>query len=268
MLGAIIGDLAGSIYEYEQIKNVKPVQIKNIIEASSFYSDDTILTTAIADAILNKKDYGDTLREWALRYQNYKPDHKPYFKTTFSPNFTKWANSNDVGSSSGNGAMMRVSPVGFLFDTEKDVIENARLATIPSHNSEDAVIGATLVALIIFYARNGMNKDEIIQKLNIEIKEPNIKQFNFTCNDSIDVCLYSLFNSKSFEDSIRLAISFGGDTDTNACIVGSMAEALYGISPQLKKLAISKLPNDINKILNQYNQAMAEKINNYKTISS
>ena len=89
MLGAIIGDLAGSIYEYEQFisKQAKPVKINNIIDNNAFYSDDTILTVAIADAILNKMDYGIKLKEYALRFSNYKPNFTPYFSTPFSPNF-------------------------------------------------------------------------------------------------------------------------------------------------------------------------------------
>jgi ADP-ribosylglycohydrolase len=111
MLGAIIGDLAGSIYEYEQIFKVKPVEVDNIIEENSFISDDTILTIAIADAIINKVDYGDKLREYALNYGDKVPQDIPYFKTMFSPNFLKWAKSNTKGESMGNGAMMRISPV-------------------------------------------------------------------------------------------------------------------------------------------------------------
>ena len=141
--------------------------------------------------------------------------------------------------------MMRVSPVGYLFNTEEDVIKNSYLATTPSHNSKDAINAAQIIALIIFYARNGMTKQDIINKLNLKIVKPNLNKFNYTCSDTIDLCLYSFFNSNSFEDSIRLAISFGGDTDTNACIVGSMAEAMFGISKELKEKAnLSKQISD------------------------
>ena len=257
MFGAIIGDLAGSIYEYSQIKSTTPINMQQVIEPESFISDDSILTVAIADAILNKKDYGDSLKYWTNKYANYLPDVKPYFQTSFSPNFIKWANSNCQGTSSGNGAMMRISPVGFLFDSEEDVIKNARLATIPSHNSEDAIIAATLIALIIFHARHGMSKEDIIKKLNIDIKKPTITKFNYTCADTIDVCLYSFFNSNSFEECIKTALSFGGDTDTNACITASMAEALYGVPKHLKEQAISKLPIDFLPIIADYQNKIA-----------
>jgi ADP-ribosyl-[dinitrogen reductase] hydrolase len=249
MLGAIIGDLAGSIYEFEQFNKVKKITIKNIIEKDSFYSDDTILTIAIADAIINKKDYGEMLKRYAIKYENAIPRDIPYFKTMFSPSFTSWAKGNGQGTSIGNGAMMRISPVGFLFNNESEIIENVYLATSPSHNTKESIDCATKVALIIFYARRGLSKKDIISKLNLEIKAPNITKFNYSCIDTIDVCLYSLFNSNSFEESIKKAISFGGDTDTNACIVGGMAEAMFGISNELKQKALSKLPDEFKKIL-------------------
>ena len=190
-------------------------------------------------------------KEYALKYMEYKPDFKPYFKTTFSPNFTKWAKGDFIGTSSGNGAMMRVSPIGYLFNNEKDIIDNVSLATTPSHNDKTAINNASIVALIIYYARMGMNKKEIISKLNLNISKPQIETFNYTCADTLDVCLYSLFNAQNFEDSIRLRISFGGDTDTNACIVGSMAEAMYGIPEYLKKQALDKLPSEFIDVLNK-----------------
>ena len=259
MYGAIIGDLAGSIYEFGQIKQISPVEINNVIEPESFVSDDSILTMAIADAILNKKDYAESLREWGKKYIDHHPNHKPYFKTVFSPGFTNWILGNGKGTSAGNGAMMRISPVGYLFETEEDVIKNARLATITSHNNEDAVIAATLVSLIIFYARNGMKKEDIIKNLNIDIREPKIEKFNYTCADTVDVCLYSLFTSNSFEEAIKTTISFGGDTDTNACIVGSMAEAMYGIPEKLKQDMMPHLPLDFLSVLADYENYIKNK---------
>lgn len=251
MIGAIIGDLAGSIYEFGQFKKLEPVKIKNIIEENSFISDDTILTVAIADAILNKKPYEERLKYYAKKYGNMIPKNIPYFKTMFSQGFTKWANSNEQGTSQGNGAMMRISPVGYLFDRESDVIENARLATIPSHNSPEAIKCASIIALIIFYARKGYAKDEILDKLNVHIKKPRLERANYTCGETIDVCLYSLFNSNSFEESIKKVLSFGGDTDTNACIVGSMAEAMFGIPEALKEKARAKLPQEFKEIIDK-----------------
>lgn len=132
MLGSIIGDLAGSVYEYGQFQNFSPVTPKNLIEKDAFFSDDSILTIAVLDSILSGESYEKKLKEYATKYQNYRPNVKAYFQNSFSPSFIKWAKGNYVGSSIGNGAMMRISSVGYLFDTEKEVLENARLATIPS----------------------------------------------------------------------------------------------------------------------------------------
>ena len=251
MYGAIIGDLAGSVYEYDQTKNIKSINISQLIDSKSFYSDDTILTIAIAEAILNDRDYDKYLRYYINKYSTYKPDFKPYFKTPFSPSIIKWAKGNYIGTSIGNGAMMRISPVGYLFNNEEDVIENARLATIPSHNSIEAIDCATKVALIIFYLRNGLSLDEIYKKLNIQTSYTQFNRFNTTCNETINNCLYVLYNSNGFEDSIKRVIYYGGDTDTNACIVGSMAEALYGIDDELIIEANKKIPNEFVRVLSK-----------------
>lgn len=242
MWGAIIGDIAGSIYEYNQFNNTKPVEVDEIMPEKSFYSDDTILTVAIADAILHDRDYEKYLKQYAIKYGKYLPEVKDYFPTVFSPGFTKWTEGQKEGNSKGNGAMMRISPVGYMFNTEKEVTENSRLATIPSHNDEESIECAKVVALIILYARKGYPKEEIIKKLNIELKYKPFEKFNSTCGATIDNCLYALFTSNNFNESIQKVISYGGDTDTNAAIVGSMAEAMYGIDNKLIEKAKTKLP--------------------------
>lgn len=249
MWGAIIGDLAGSIYEYGQIKKISEIKIESIITDRSFYSDDTILTIAILEAILHNKNYDYYLRKYIDLYKNYKPNFNPYFKTSFSPSLIQWSNSNEIGNSSGNGAMMRISPIGYLFNSEEEIIQNARLATIPSHNSKEAINCATIIAMIIYLARKKNSKPEIISKLNLNFSYSTFEKFNSTCYKTIDNCLYALFTSMDFEKSIRKVISFGGDTDTNACIVGSMAEALYGIDKYLIDYCKEKIPNNFIKII-------------------
>lgn len=242
MYGAIIGDLAGSIYEFEQTKNIKNISTDIIIPKNGFYSDDTILTIAILDAILNKKDeyidYDKYLRDYINKYRDYHPDFSPYFPNPFSPGLMEWAKKEGVvGESKGNGAMMRISSVGYLFNTETEVVENAKLATSPSHNSEEAINCATTIAQIIFYFRQGMSKEWVFNKLNLTSTYTPFTSFNYTCSKTIGNCLYALYNSTSFEDAILKTLYLGGDTDTNAAIVGSMAEALYGIPKELKQQA-------------------------------
>ena len=249
MLGAIYGDKAGSIYEFNQTNKIENINPKELILPNSFYSDDTIETIAVIDAIINNRNYEETLRKYILDNIDYKPDFEPYFKTSFSPGTIKWAKGNGRSDSIGNGAMMRISPVGYLFNSEKDVIENARLVTIPSHNSKDAVEAATIIALMIYYFRNGSTKDEVFQKLNLLVKYEPFTKFNTTCKETLENCLYAIYNSNSFEDSIRKTLLMGGDTDTNCCIVGSVAESLYGMSNIQKEEAILGLPNEYMKIL-------------------
>ena len=181
--------------------------------------------------------------------EGYKPNYKPYFKTSFSLGTIKWAKGIGRNDSIGNGAMMRISPVGYLFDNENDVIENSRLVTIPSHNSKEAIESATIISLMIYYFRNGLSKEEVFQKLNLLIKYEPFTKFNTTCRETIGNCLYAIYNSTSFEDAIRKTLLMGGDTDTNCCIVGSVAESMYGMTESQRDDAIEGLPNKYVKIL-------------------
>ena len=248
-LGAIYGDKAGSIYEFEQFKSIKTINPHSLILPNSFYSDDTIETIAVIDAIVNNKDYEQTLREYILNNVEYRPNFKPYFKNSFSPGTIKWAKGIGKNDSIGNGAMMRISPVGYLFNTEEEVVENARLATIPSHNSEEAIYCATTIALMIYYFKNGLNKEEVYKKLELQAHYIPFTKFNMTCGTTIGNCLYAIYNSSSFEDAIRKTLVMGGDTDTNACVVGSVVEAIYGITNEQKLIAMKDLPSDYVKIL-------------------
>lgn len=141
--------------------------------------------------------------------------------------------------------------MGFMFDTEKEVIENAKLATIPSHNSIEAIDSATKIALIIFYFRKGLSKEEVFNKLQIDVKYEPFKRFNVTCDETLNNCLYAFYNSISFEDAIKKVICLGGDTDTNACIVGSLAEALYGVTDELIEAVNSKIPDEFKNVLSK-----------------
>lgn len=249
MYGAIIGDLAGSIYEYSQLKKIKPINIGKIIENNAFYSDDTILTIAILDAIQNNRDYDRYLKTYINRYSGYMPNFSPYFKTSFSPGLLKWAKNESQGLSCGNGAMMRISPIGYLFNTEEEIIKNVKLATIPSHNCEEAIDSATTIALMIHYFKKGFSKNDVYKKLNLEVKYVPFEKFNTTCHETLGNCLYVLYNCKSFEDAMRLTLLMGGDTDTNCAIVGSVAEAIYGINSNLKAQAENKIPDEFIKVL-------------------
>ena len=239
MLGAIIGDLAGSIYEYDQIKKVHQIKVENIIEDNAFFSDDSILTIAILDAILSNKNYESKLKEYGKKYETYLPEYKPYFNTVFSPGFSKWVNGDYIGNSMGNGAMMRISPVGYLFDTKEEVLENARLATIPSHNDEISIKSAQTIALIIYYFKKGYSKNEVIEMMNLIIKKPVIDKFNYTCKDTLDLCLYSIFTSNTTDNQNISSLTHNNNINIpTVSISNSNSTGMFGnIGGKIKSLA-------------------------------
>lgn len=245
MLGCLIGDLAGSVFEYAQTKRVSSVECDRFIPEGAFFSDDTILTVAVCDAILNSASYESKIKEYIKIFEEYHPDAKEYFDTAFSPALVNWARGGSMGHSRGNGAMMRVSPVGYLFDTEEEVALNAELATIPSHDSEEAKDCAKIVALMILYFRQGKSKDEVFDLLHLPLEPVKLTSFNSLCYDTLPVVLHAIYHGRNFEDCIMLARSFGGDTDTNCAITGSIAEAIYGVPQSLKIWALSKIPKEL-----------------------
>ena len=244
MLGAIIGDLAGSVYEYDEFKGksrcLDVLTKDNLIEEDSFYSDDTILTIAILDAVLNGLDYETVLREYGLKYYKNVPKTRAnHFKYMFSPDFIKWCKGEKEGNSIGNGALMRVSPIGYLFDDLGVILRETEKATIPSHNSDLAIKMAKKLNEIIYLGRKG----NFISDINYNFVNLSYKKFDSTCL-VLDKCFLALCGSKSFEEAVRRAISLGGDTDTVGAITGSMAEAYFEIPLDLKEKTLEKLPKE------------------------
>lgn len=255
MLGAIIGDIAGSYYEVLEIQEKKnnkknrsyEERIKILDEKiplftnSSSVTDDSILTCAIYDAIRNDKDYEKYLKEYGLREISLGCDQ--YGRSRFGKGFVDWLENKKEGNSFGNGAAMRISPVGYFFETLEEVKTESKKATIPSHNHEESIKAAEAVAVSIFLLRKGMTKEELktyLEKnyydLNYDLEDLQRNySFSSKASNSVPQALYIFSISNSFEDSIRKAISIGGDADTIAAIVGSLSEAYYGISEELKK---------------------------------
>lgn len=273
MLGSIIGDIIGSIYEVKEIEAIKNnkdkkrsynerIEILNqdtsLFTVDCSYTDDSILTIAIADAILNNKEYEECLRYYGLKELNLGLD--VYGRSRFGSGFVKWLQSNEQGDSFGNGSAMRISPIGYLFDTEKEIKENVIKATIPSHNNIDAIKGAEAVAMSIYMARCGRLKEEIkdyiekkYYKLDFNLEDlQNNYRFSSKCSNSVPQALFCFFESTNFEDAIRKSISIGGDSDTIACIVGGISEAYYGIPETIKKEVSKYIPSYIKIIIKQF----------------
>lgn len=271
MLGAIIGDVAGSYYEVLEVKAIRESSLKRrsyedrikildksipLFTENSSYTDDTVLTVAIMDSLLKDKDYEYYLRKYGKDEIELGKDK--YGRSRFGKGFISWLNNESVGNSFGNGASMRVSPIGFYYDRMENVMNEASASSKPSHDTNEARIGACAVASAINLARRGRTKKEIKEyieciyayNLNFDL-ETLQREYTFKSNtrDSVPVAIYAFLCSDSFEDAIRKSLSIGGDSDTIAAIAGSISEAFYGIPIEIKNEVMSYIPTKYKKII-------------------
>lgn len=271
MLGAIIGDIAGSTYEVEEVKSLKNNEVDYerrikildtdipLFNEESSYTDDSVLTAAIANALLTDKDYYKHLKEFGLREINLGLDK--YGRSRFGKGFTEWLKGDGIGYSYGNGCAMRISPIANYYNSIDEIITETRKATFTSHCSFEAEDMSELVSICIYLCRLKKDK-EFIKKYFSNLYgyrftyslEDLQKNYKFTSNaiDSVPQAVFCFLKSNSFEDAIRKAISIGGDSDTIAAITGSIAEAYYGIDDELIKKAEKYLPEYIINIVNQF----------------
>jgi len=250
MIGAIIGDIAGSLYEFA---NTHDYNFPMFARGAN-YTDDTICTVAVADAILSKTSYRYKLLEWCRRY--------PHPMGAYGGSFNAWLHSPDPQpyNSFGNGAAMRVSPVGFAFSSAEDVRREATASAECSHNHEQGILGANVIAQTIALLR--LHKDKRYAK-EMAIKcygddyasrLPKQGVFDETCQGCVPLALHLFDMSVSFEDAIRIAVSYGGDSDTLGAIVGGLAQAYYGVPDDMKEKALSYLPDDMLNVVLKFNE--------------
>ena len=250
MLGAIAGDIAGSIYERAPVKT----KTFPVIGDNSTYTDDSVLTVAVAEVLLTGGDYAATFQRYYHNYPN----------RGYGDGFKRWVRASgprDFRSTS-NGAAMRISPVGWAFDTLEEVLEEARRCTIVSHNHVDSIKAAQAVTSAVFLARTGKPREEIRNYLekhfhyNLKRKLVNIRpdyHFDVSCMGSVPEAIIAFLEAENTEDAIRNAISLGGDSDTMACIAGAIAEAYFGEVPDLLNSAIRNcLPAEFMKIITTF----------------
>lgn len=261
MIGAIIGDIAGSVYECNPIKT----EDFELFSDNSGFTDDTVLTMAIFEAldgiksknIKNEKEkkiiYAMMLKEYALKY----PD------AGYGGSFRRWiaSYSYEPYGSFGNGSAMRVSPVAYFFDSEEEILNEARITAEVTHNHVGGVKGVQATAIAIYFARKGKDKEFIKNYIeekfgyNLSRKLEEIRptyKFDETCQGSVPESIIAFLESKSFEDAIRKAVSLGGDSDTMACISGAIAEAYYkDIPEEIINKAKHKLPNVLIEVLDK-----------------
>lgn len=228
MLGAIAGDIIGSLHENLQTKR----KDFRLFTPLSIYTDDTVLTVAVANALLTGKDYGSTIKAYARRHplRGYGPK---FLLWMFSPSIRPY-------NSLGNGSAMRVSPVAHAFKTEEEVLEHAKRSAECTHNHPEGIKGAQATALAVFMARNKASKADIRTAVSnrygydLSRRIDDIRpayRINLTCPGSVPEAITAFLDSENFEDAIRNAVSLGGDADTQAAIAGSIAEPFYGGIP-------------------------------------
>ncbi len=258
MLGAIIGDIAGSRWEFNPTRDYN----FTLFSEHNDFTDDTICTLAIADAVLNNGDYSEALHQWCNQY--------PHPMGGYGARFASWVRSSNPQpfTSYGNGAAMRVSPVAWAAKSREEVLRLARRTAECTHNHSEGIKGAHATAIAIydcakFFAENTViNKETITQALqgvvefsnyNINIDKSAVENvFDETCQGTVPVALWIVTNSTSFEDAIRQAVSLGADADTLAAIVGSIAEAIWGIPQDMKERALEYLPNSMKNIIETF----------------
>lgn len=251
MLGAIAGDVIGSVYEHHNVLNKQ----FELFSTEACFTDDTVLTVALADTILHGTPYLENLIMYYHRYPN----------AGFGGYFLRWVDSGDKRpyNSFGNGSAMRVSPVGFAFDDLDRVLQEAEKSASVTHNHPEGIKGAQATASAIWHARQKHEKMEIKSYIEttfgydlsrrIDDIRPSY-QYNETCQGSVPEALIAFLESTDFEDAIRNAISIGGDSDTLACITGGIAEAFYGGVPRtILDFVYGKLDEPLKQIINQFN---------------
>ena len=253
MLGAIIGDIVGSRFEFRNNKSKEFELFNN----KCTFTDDTVMTLAIAKAILNSKsDYSD-LSSLSIKYMQEVGRNYP--SCGYGGSFGLWVFSNNPKpyNSFGNGAAMRVSPVGFVAKSLDQAISLSKKVTEVTHNHPEGIKGAEATAVAIYLARNGYNINDIknyidkhYYKMNFTLDEiRDTYKFNETCQDTVPQAIMAFLESTSFEDAIRNAISIGGDSDTLAAITGGIAEACYGIPKEIRNKALTYLDKRLLNIL-------------------
>lgn len=249
MIGAIIGDIVGSVYEFDNIKTKEfPLFSEN-----SKITDDTVCTIAVADILLHHKEPVKTMVAWCSKY----------WQMSYGHSFADWfrSGSPEPYNSFGNGAAMRVSPAAWLAGSIDEALTMSDRITEITHNHPEGMKGARATAHAIFLARHNTSQNlirseiQMVYGYDLSMTVDGIRedyQFNETCQETVPQALICALEATDFEDAIRNAISIGGDSDTVAAITGSLAEALFGIDENLAEKARCRLSRDMLKILDEF----------------
>ncbi|MDR0643617.1 MAG: ADP-ribosylglycohydrolase family protein [Treponema sp.] len=255
MFGAIIGDIVGSVYEFHNFKTERPEEIE-LFNAEARFTDDSVMTIAIADAILTGRDYADAVDDWGNRY--------PW--SGYGGGFARWLRAKEKKpyGSWGNGSAMRVSPIGWAFETLEETLVHAKRSAEFTHNHVEGIKGAQAAASALFLARAGASKQELkayvehefdynLDRTTAEIR-PHY-QFNESCQGTVPEAIIVFLESADFLHAVKLAVSIGGDTDTIACIAGGIAEAFYKRIPtELVVFAEERLTSPMKVVIKTFRE--------------
>jgi ADP-ribosylglycohydrolase len=254
MLGAIAGDIIGSVYEGKKHwLTARTADFQPLFSPRARFTDDTVLTVAVADALLHGRDLTEVLKDYYSRYPG----------ASFGGDFKRWAASDDTGpyGSWGNGSAMRVSPVAWAFDTLEEVLQRARESARVTHNHPEGIKGAQATAAAIFLARSGAAKrevrDEVERRFHYDLSftlddiRPTYA-FDSSCQGTVPQAIVAFLESSDFEPAVRLAVSLGGDCDTLACIAGGIAAAYYGVPGHIREQALARLDDALAEIVAEF----------------
>jgi ADP-ribosylglycohydrolase len=244
MLGAIAGDIIGSIYEFDPIKG----KDFPLFGHGVTFTDDTVCTVAVADCILQEGDFATFLKDYGRCY----PDR------VYGGWFAHWLASDDLApyGSFGNGAAMRVSPVAWLARDEAEALELARRSAAATHDHPRGIAGAQATALAMWRAREGAPPEAIRAEIaarfdydldrSVDAVRPHYR-FDETCDGTVPEAVICALEAEDYEDAVRNAISLGGDADTIACITGGLAELLYGLPEDVAEQARGHLDPELQQ---------------------
>jgi type I restriction enzyme M protein len=263
MLGAIIGDIVGSRWEFNSIKS----KDFPFLSEHNFITDDSMMTLAIAKSFLEcNKDYSDLSQ---LVVKNMQYIGRKYPNGGYGGRFNQWLYEVNPQpyNSFGNGSAMRVSPCGIVAKSIDEAKMLSQKVTEVTHNHPEGLKGAEATAVAIFLARNGKSQREIKDYINDNYYPMNFTidgirakySFNEICQDTVPQAIMSFVEAKDFEDCLRNAVSLGGDADTLAAIAGSIAEYHFGISEDLRNQALKYLPKELLQILNAFENRYEKK---------
>lgn len=261
MIGAILGDIIGSPYEFDMGDKTK---VFPLFSARSAFTDDTVMTIAVAEAFLDAPEDENEIRRRLV--ESMQRWGKAYPHAGYGLRFSLWLDAVEPKpyNSFGNGSAMRVSPVAWLYGDLETVRRMARLSAEVTHNHPEGIKGAEATASAIFFARTGSTKAQIKAYIEEEFQYDlsrtcdQIRPAYYhveSCQETVPEAITAFLEGESFEDVIRTAVSLGGDCDTLTCIAGSLAEAFYGVPEELKQACITRLDSKLLDVLHRFCQA-------------